>query len=70
MDRGEIRAQQLGVVGGHGRPGEKPAGCETGISSAVRAELGKYANPQVASRVNDVVDRKRGVAVINSWPVA
>lgn len=54
----EIAAQQLGIVGGHGRPGEQPEPCATGISAAARAELDKYDNPEVRRRVLDVVGRK------------
>jgi hypothetical protein len=71
MSAKAIAAQQMGPAM-QGNPGQKPSPCATGITSAARAELGKYENPQVASRINDVIDRKagRGQAVINAWPPA
>jgi hypothetical protein len=59
-----LAAQQMGPSA-QGNPGQQPQACTVGISDVGRAELDKYANPEVKSRVLDVVARKRGDG--SSW---
>jgi hypothetical protein len=59
----EIAAQQLGIVGGQGNPGEQPQPLACGITDAAKRQLDRYSNPSVKKFVLDVVDRKRGGGV-------
>jgi hypothetical protein len=51
-------AQQLDEAV-HGRPGQMPQSCATGISSAAKQQLDAYGNSEVKSRILALVDRKR-----------